>query len=260
MIRTYIPDKTKRFIRWAQRDTCLLCKFPLVLYCHLHHVISVEDFGPEDEFNLIGLCANHHGMIENLKRTKFPATNKLGTNDIKVREWVYKIDAAKSILDNLNGELKQLVNLLLAPYPNSSGEVMSEVFSHSGPRGKIAIARMLIDKNIKIFKKVNALRPRIFFHKPVLKKVITDFDPYDLTLLNDNELQDNIDLVVNSAIGKVSQDVYDFAISQQFIKLGFGHNFDNEDNLIIIFSQKHSYSIKHIREMSDEECYSLKDE
>jgi hypothetical protein len=83
----------------------------------MHHVISVKDFGPEDEFNLIGLCANHHGMLENLKRTDSPPLNKLGSNDIKVREWVYKIDAVKSILDGLEDELKQLVNLLLAPYP-----------------------------------------------------------------------------------------------------------------------------------------------
>ena len=257
MIRTYIPIKTKHAIRWAQKDTCLLCSFPLVLYCHMHHVISVKDFGPEDEFNLIGLCANHHGMLENLKRTDSPPLNKLGSNDIKVREWVYKIDAVKSILDGLEDELKQLVNLLLAPYPNSSGEATSNIFNHSEPHQKIGIARLLIEKNIEIYKKVNALRPRIYFQKPILKKIITDFDPYDLTLLKEKEYQDTIDLVVNSALKKVSQDIFDFAISQQFIKLGFGHYFDSDDNLKIIFSQKHKYSIKQLREMSDDECYSL---
>lgn len=260
MLRTYISDKTKHSIRWAQKDTCLLCTFPLVLYCHIHHVISVKDFGPEDEFNLIGLCANHHGMLENLKKTDFPPLNKLGSNDIKVRKWVYKVDAAKSILDGLKDEFKQLVNLLLAPYPNSSGEATSNIFNRSEPHLKVAIARMLIDKNIEIYKKVNALRPRIYFQKPILKKVITDFDPYDLTLLKEKKYQDTIDLVVNSVLNKVSQDIFDFAISQQFIKLGFEHYFDSDDTLKIIFSQNLKFSIKQLREMTDNECYSLERE
>ncbi len=260
MIRTYISDKTKYFVRWAQMDTCLLCSFPLVLYCHIHHVISVRDFGPEDEFNLIGLCANHHGMIENLKKTNFPPLNKLGSNDIKVRNWAYKIDAAKSILDDLEGECKKLVDLLLAPYPNSSGEVTSNIFNHSEPHIKVAIARMLIDKNIEIYKQVNDYRPRIYFQKPILKEVITNFYPYDLTLLKKKEYQDAIDSVVNLALKKVSQDIFDFAISQQFIKLGFQHYFNSDDILKIIFSEKLKFSIKQLREMTDDECFSLERE
>jgi len=115
MIRTQIPTKTKDFVRWSQKDTCLLCSFPLVICCHLHHVISVKDYGPEDEFNLIGLCANHHGMIENLKKTDSPSLSKLGTNDPKVTKWAYKIDAAMKMLDDLNPEGRKLVNLFLAP-------------------------------------------------------------------------------------------------------------------------------------------------
>lgn len=260
MIRTNISTKTRKTIRWAQKDTCLLCSFPLVLYCHLHHIISVKDFGPEDEFNLIGLCANHHGMLENLKRTNSPPLNKLGSNDIKVREWVYKIDAAKSILDDFEDKLKELINLLLAPYPNSSGEATSDIFNHSEPHVKIGIARLLIEKNIEIYKKVNSLRPRIYFQKPKLKQVITDFDPYDLTLLNEKHYQDTIDKVVDLALTKVSQSIFDFSISQQFIKLGFKHFFDSDDNLKIVFSNKHNYSIKQLREMSDEECYSLEND
>ena len=260
MFRTHISDKIKHSIRWAQKDTCLLCTFPLVLYCHIHHAISVKNFGPEDEFNLIGLCANHHGMIENLKKTNSPPLNKLDFNDIKVRKWRYKIDAAKSILDGFEDGFKQLVNLFLAPYPNSSGEAISNMFNHPEPHLKVAIARMLIKKNIEIYKKVNAHRPRIYFQKPILKKIITDFDPYDLTLLKEKKYQDHIDSVVNLALNKVSQDIFDLAISQQFIKLEVEHEVDSDDTLKIIFSQNLKFSIKQLREMTDNEYYSLERE
>jgi hypothetical protein len=161
-----------------------------VIYCHFHHAISVKDYGPEDEFNLIGLCGNHHGMIENLRRTESPSLSKLGSNDSNVKKWVYKIDAAKKMLDDLNPEGRKLVNLFLAPYPNSSNESISNMFHNNVPHINVGIARMLIDKNVRLYKEVNQNRPRVYFQKPILKKVITGFDPYDLMLLKETKYQE----------------------------------------------------------------------
>lgn len=257
MYRTHITNKTRQFVRWSQKDTCLLCSFPLVLYCHLHHIISVEDFGPEDVFNLIGLCANHHGMIENLKRTASPPLSKLRTNDFKVRKWAYKIDASRKIVDDLKPDGRKLVNLLLAPYPNSSNEAISNMFKNKNAPINVAIARMLIDKNLKLYKEANEYRHRVYFQKPILKNIITGFDPYDLTLLKETEIQKTIDSVVNSAREKVSKDIFDFAIAQQFIKLGFKHFFDDDENLNLVFSDNLAFSVKQLREMSDEESFNI---
>jgi len=257
MARIQIPNKTKEFVRWSQKDTCLLCSFPLVIYCHFHHVISVKDYGPEDEFNLIGLCGNHHGMIENLRRTESPSLDKLGSNDPNVKKWAHKIDAAMKMLDNLNPEGRKLVNLFLAPYPNSSNEKISNMFHNKAPHINVGIARMLIDKNVRLYKDVNQNRPRVYFQKPLLKKVISGFDPYDLMLLKETKYQDLIDSIVNSARHKVSDDIFDFSIAQQFIKLGFNYFFDDKDNLSFVFSDHLTFTIKQLREMSDDEYFDL---
>jgi len=258
MIRTRVPNKIKDFVRWAQMDTCLLCSFPLVIYCHLHHVISVKDYGPEDEFNLVGLCANHHGMIENLKKTESPSLSKLGTNDRRVKKWAYKINAALKTLDSLDSEGQKLVNLFLAPYPNSSNQSISDIFHNDDPHLNVGISRILINKNVGIYKEVNQSRPRAYFQKPILHKIITGFDPYDLTLLNEKTYQDIIDTFIDKTLHKVRGDIFDFSIAQQFLKLGFNHFSDDKDDLYFTFSDNLSFTIKQLREMSDDEYFSLK--
>ena len=196
-------------------------------------------------------------MIENLRRTESPALSKLGSNDPNVKKWAYKIDAAMKMLDDLNPEGRKLVNLFLAPYPNSSNESISNMFHNKAPHINVGIARMLIDKNVRLYKEVNQNRPRVYFQKPILKKVITGFDPYDLMLLKETKYQDVIDSIVNSARHKVSDDIFDFSIAQQFIKLGFNHFFDDKDNLNLMFSDQLTFSIKQLREMSDAEYFDL---
>lgn len=258
MIRTRIPNKMKDFVCWSQKDTCLLCSFPLVIHCHLHHVISVKDSGPEDEFNLVGLCANHHGMIENLKKTNSPSLSKLGTNDRGVKKWAYKINAAMKMLDSLNSEGRKLVNLFLAPYPNSSKQSISKIFHNDDPHMNVGICRMLINKNVRLYKEVNQSRPRVYFQKPILKKAIGGFDPYDLMLLKEKTYQDIIDSFVDSTLYNVRDDIFDFSIAQQLLKLEFNHFFDDKDDLYFTFSDNLSFTIKQLREMSDDEYFSLK--
>ena len=156
MMRTQIPNKVKEFVRWSQKDTCFLCSFPLVIYCHFHHIISVENHGPEDQLNLIGLCANHHGMIENLRRTNHPSLSKLGTNDPKVRKWAYKIDAVKKLLNSMNSTEEKITNLLLEPY-FLEGNESDNVFNHD-PHLNIGIARMIINKNMELWRIIRLLK------------------------------------------------------------------------------------------------------
>ena len=68
--REKIPRRIIELIRWSQKDKCLLCDFPLVFRCHKHHIIPHSKSGPDHYYNLIGLCPNHHGMIEELKRSE----------------------------------------------------------------------------------------------------------------------------------------------------------------------------------------------
>jgi len=259
MTRIQIPNKIREFVRWSQKDICLLCSFPLVLYCHLHHVISVKDFGPEDEFNLVGLCSNHHGMIENLRKTETPSLSKLGTTDPKVRKWAYKMHPAMKMFDDLNSQRQKLVNLFLSPYPNSSNQVLSKLFQNNEPHTNVAIARMLIDKNVKLLKEINQQRPRIYFQKPTLSKLITDFDPYDLMLLEETTAQEAIDTIVDTMQNKIADDIFDFSIAQQFIKLKFTHFLDEKGMINIAFSDKLIFTIKKLREMSDNECFNLRE-
>ncbi len=68
--RENIPRKIRDLIRWSQKDKCMLCDFPLVFQCHMHYIIPYSNGGPDHYYNLIGLCPNHNGMIEVLKRSK----------------------------------------------------------------------------------------------------------------------------------------------------------------------------------------------
>jgi hypothetical protein len=197
-------------------------------------------------------------MIENLKKTASPSLSKLGTNDPKIRKWSYKIDAIMKTLNDLNQESRELVNLFLAPYPNSSNESTSNMFRSNEPHINVAIARMLIDKNVQLYKQVNKFRPRIYFQKPILQNIITDFDPYDLIFLKEPEYQKVIDSVVNAVHDKVGDDIFDFSIAQQFIKMRFNYFFDDKDDLNLMFSDDLKFTVKQLREMSDDECFSLK--
>ncbi len=258
MIRTSITKTTKDFVRWSQKGTCLLCPFPLVLSCHFHHVISVKDFGPEDEFNLVGLCANHHIFIEKLKKTNFQSLLELEKNDVKAREKSYKLHTACKTLHELPQESRELVNLFLARYLGSSDESFSRIFRGNEPCINVAIARNIIAKNVQLYKDVNKYRPRIYFGKPILRKAFKSFDPYDILLLKDTEYQSTIDSVVNSLLEKVCEDAFDFAITEQFIKVGFKYFLDEKEDLNLVFSDDLKFTIKQLREMSDEECFNLR--
>jgi hypothetical protein len=70
-----IRRPSRDVLRWAQNDRCLVCDFPLSLGCHLHHVIARDDLGPDHPLNLIGLCPNHHEVIETGRRHVSPREN-----------------------------------------------------------------------------------------------------------------------------------------------------------------------------------------
>jgi len=246
MSRKKISNKAREFIRWAQKDTCLLCSFPLVLCCHFHHVISVKDFGTNDVFNLIGLCPNHHNMIENLKKTDSSSCyNKIN------KKYYYKLNAARLIFEHFDNNLEQLVNLLLAPYPGPE-EDMSGIFHSQETYINIGYARFMIKRNIEIFKHVNSLRPRIYFGQPLLSEIITEFDPYDITFLNKKEYQKIVDLIVDKNKNLFEEDIFDKATEKQFINLGLPYYQEK-----FIFSDNFQYSIQELRDMSEDNFMSI---
>lgn len=257
MKRAHIPKYKREFIRWSQKDMCLLCSFPLVLCCHFHHVVSVNDFGPENTLNLIGLCANHHCMLENLKKTPHPTLSITKSISPVNKKWSYKIDAAIKMIDTFAPEIQKLVNLFLERYPSSSKECLSNMFHDKEPFINVAIARKLIDKNVRLLKEVNRYRPRVYFIKPILNRFVSGFDPYDLTLLKVSEYQETIDLIVNTTLCNISDDMFDSIIAQQFIKMGFNYFTDDNNNINFEFSNRLSFTIKEIRLMSDHELFNL---
>lgn len=161
MARDPIPSQTKDFVRWAQKDQCIFCSFPLVLRCHLHHIIAVKDHGPDHSLNLVGLCANHHGMLENLRTTKHLPISELGTNKPNVRKWIYKNSAALKEFKKLDPQSLSMMNLLLEPY-FSTNDSFDTIFSDQTPVIKVAIARMIIDRDIELLDGINSKRLRIF--------------------------------------------------------------------------------------------------
>ena len=255
MKRKYLPSKTKLFIRWAQKDRCFLCMFPLVIYCHYHHIISVDDGGADHYLNLVGLCANHHGMMENLKRTRDPATPIIGTDHPEMGQWHYKSQAALAEFELLAPGDRNAMNHLLSPYWKSDHSVY-DIFKNHEPSKKLQLARMIITRDIELLKEINSKRPRIFFPRPAIRMAVND--PYNLLLTGQVELQTAIDRVVNSNANNITGEEYDLVVAQHLLKLGLRGSCDaTEKNFRFHFTRQLIFSVREIREMSDQQIYSF---
>src|SRR5208337_3735246 len=243
------------FVRWAQRDRCFLSSFPLVIYCHFHHVISVDNCGPDHYLNLIGLCANHHGMLENLKRTRNPSNSIIGTIHPKMMRWHYKAKAALAEFDALASGPRKAMNQLLNPYWKSD-DLVCGIFEKHEPSIKLPLARMVINHDIELLKEINSLRPRIFFPSPTITTVGSD--PYSLLLTDQVELQTAIDQLVSTNVHNIGDEEYDHAIVLHLLKLGLSGSLDShEKNVRFHFTTELTFSVREIREMSENQIYSL---
>ena len=137
------------FISWAQRHTCLLCKYPLALHKHFHHVIARDDGGPDHYLNLVALCPNHHWLVERIKRHIIPGTQS--------DHWLKTGTAALELYNELDGRTRRIFDVLSKPHKLSSvlrGRVREDLLERAERELMMEDARLLDD--------VNKERPRIF--------------------------------------------------------------------------------------------------
>jgi len=257
MARKRVPRRVKAFIRWAQKDRCLLCPFPLAFSCQLHHIIAEKDGGPDLPLNLLGLCTNHHLMLHILKATKSPDISKLGTDDRLTNKYIYKVELALEQFDRLEEKLKKALNTLLEPYWTSD-DSSTHIFKGTKVSIILPLARRVIQRDTELLNRINNLRPRIFFPKPMLVFTSGKGDPYDMLSLEDKGTQNAIDEFVERELNKIGDEVFDTTISGHLLKLGLEGSFDeSEQSVTFHFPHDRFHSVSEIRGMSDAELYSI---
>ena len=256
MSKRHLNRKTKEFIRWAQRDQCFLCSFSLAIYCHAHHIIPFADGGPDQYLNMVGLCANHHGMVEEHKRSRIPSLSKIGTGDPKTDRWLYKNQAMLGEAERFNDGQREAWNLLLPkywPYPESLRESLGRNNCNLRP----PLIKRIVDVDFKLLDSINRLRPRIYFPIPQITSRIGR-DPYDITQILDVDLQHEIDQLVESHVGNGESTRLDEAICLHLINLEISPVFESDSNEIEFrIAPEVTASVAQIRAMSEEEAYSL---
>jgi len=185
--------------------------------------------------NLIGLCANHHGMLENLKRTRSPSTSIIGTNHPGMKRWYYKTEAALAEFEALAPGPRKAMNQLLTPYWESD-DLACGIFEKHNPSIKLPLARMVINRDIELLKEINSIRPRIFFPRP--KITMVGSDPYDLLLTDQLELQTAIDQLVSSNVHNIGKEEYDLAVTLHLVKLGLPSSLDAKEKNVRLISRQ----------------------
>ncbi len=144
-------QRQRDFIIWAQRNACLLCKYPLDLHKHFHHVIAREDGGPDHYLNLIALCPNHHWLVERIKRHIIPAQHSQSASLLKAGT------AALQLYNELDEQTRRTLDVLSMPH-QLSGVVQRGVPKELTERA----AQDLMMEDAKLLYEVNSKRPRIF--------------------------------------------------------------------------------------------------
>jgi len=141
----------KRFINWAQKNTCLLCSYPLALHKHLHHIIAKDDGGPDHYLNLVALCPNHHWLVERIKRHIIPNQRSSSI------QWLKAGNAALQLYNEMPEETQQTLDILSNPHK------LSNVIKDGVPGHLIErTANDLMLEDARLLNDINKTRPRIF--------------------------------------------------------------------------------------------------
>lgn len=146
-----VSSLDKSFIIWAQKNTCLLCGYPLNLHKHFHHIIAKDDGGPDHYLNLVALCPNHHWLVERIKRHIIPAQGTCSDYWLKIST------AAWQLYNELDEQIRRTLDILSNPH-KLSGVVKSGV--PEDLLGKAAYDVMMEDA--RLLDCINKKRPRIF--------------------------------------------------------------------------------------------------
>ena len=78
---------------------------------HLHHVIARDDGGPPHPLNLVGLCSNHHAVLERVRRQVAPHEARSG------ERWFVRAQAALEVAKTLPDPMQSLFFVLSDPHP-----------------------------------------------------------------------------------------------------------------------------------------------
>jgi len=141
----------KKFINWAQKNTCLFCSYPLALHKHLHHIIAKDDCGPDHYLNLVALCPNHHWLVERIKRNIIPNQGSSSSQLLKTGI------AALQLYNELSEETQRTMDILSKPH-NLSNVVKDGLPGHLMERA----ANDLMIEDARLLNDINKTRPRIF--------------------------------------------------------------------------------------------------
>lgn len=143
-------DPKRKLVLLAQQGTCLLCAHPLIFGCHLHHVIASDDKGPDHPLNLIGLCANHHTVLECVPRHVSPKET------YKNHGWLQRAQAAIKVIETLSEEQQRLFNDLAEPHP-----LRKEMREGVEPKWRLALAGDIARADSQLLLRINKARPGI---------------------------------------------------------------------------------------------------
>lgn len=150
MTRIQQRNLKRKLVHLEQEGSCLLCDYPLLLGCHLHHVIASDDKGPDHPLNLVGLCANHHTVLECVRRHVAPKeTHGSGS-------WLQRAQAALKIIEGLPEERRRLFNELAEPHP-----LRREIREGVEPKWRTALAADIAQADARLLLGINRARPRI---------------------------------------------------------------------------------------------------
>lgn len=141
----------KSFISWAQKNTCLLCSYPLALHKHLHHIIAKDDQGPDHYLNLVALCPNHHWLVERIKRHIIP---NQGSSS---KHWLRVGVAALQLYKELSEDTRHTLDVLSKPH-RLSNVIKDGVPDHLLEKA----AKDLMMEDARLLDDINKKRPRIF--------------------------------------------------------------------------------------------------
>ncbi len=106
-----LSKSLRKFVSAQQDERCFVCPFPLTLGLHLHHLVPRDVQGPDHPLNIIGLCPNHHAVLEYIRRHVAPTEARRHPN------WLERVEAALAVTAGFTAEERRLFDCLSEPYP-----------------------------------------------------------------------------------------------------------------------------------------------
>jgi hypothetical protein len=185
---------------------------------------------------MLGLCPNHHGMLETMKRNKRGNIPNIQTKNDRKKTYKFLMSSEQS--KELIADNKDLFNLLWSDYGDIGLNHNSGDVNYS-----LGLASIIIKKDIEILKSINIYRKRIHYIESYFEN---KSEIYELYYLLNDEIQKSIDEVVSSKIPFLSDDIYDIAVSEHLIKLEFPASVLNNNNIVFNFPNIGPLTIREI--------------